>query len=85
LVWRCSSLQGVDIAIFKYPFGPEGDLDGTTWFGEQRLFGPGVSYQQADRTLAFVKTPTGYSVHTIQLVRQVNGNLPTSALSASRW
>lgn len=58
---------------------------GTTWFGEQRLFGPGTSYQQADRTLAFVKTPTGYSGHTIQLVRQVNGNLPTSALSASRW
>jgi hypothetical protein len=58
---------------------------GTTWFGEQHLFGPGTSYQQADRTLGFVKTPTGYSGHTIQLIRQVNGNLPTSALPANRW
>lgn len=58
---------------------------GTTWFGEQHLFGPRTSYHQADRTLAFVKTPSGYNGHTVQLIRQVNGNLPTSAIPVSRW
>ena len=58
---------------------------GTTWYGEQRLFGASTFYQQADRTLAFVRNPTGYSGHIIQLARQINGNLPTSRLPASLW
>ena len=60
-------------------------VTGATWYGEHQLFGPGTSYYQADRTLVFVQNTTGYSGHIVTLVRQANGNLPTSALPANQW
>jgi hypothetical protein len=48
---------------------------GTTWYGEQYLFGPDTNYHKAERILGFSQTAAGYSGHIIQLIRQTSGNL----------
>ena len=58
---------------------------GTTWYGEQHLFGPSTNYHKADRILGFAQTSTGYSGHTIQVIRQVSGNLPTTQIGSRDW
>lgn len=58
---------------------------GTTWYGEQYLFGPDTNYHKAERTLPFAQTATGYSGHIIQLIRQVSGNLPTTQIGPRDW
>jgi len=58
---------------------------GTTWYGEQHLFGPSTNYHKAEKILGFSETATGYSGHIIQLIRQVSGNLPTTQIGPRDW
>jgi curved DNA-binding protein CbpA len=58
---------------------------GSTWYGEQFLFGPETNYHKAERTLGFSQTATGYSGHIIQLIKQVSGNLPTTQIGPRDW
>jgi hypothetical protein len=58
---------------------------GTTWYGEQHLFGPDTNYHKAERIMGFSQTATGYSGHSIQLIRQVSGNLPTTQITPRDW
>lgn len=58
---------------------------GTTWYGEQHLFGPNTNYHKAEKILGFSQTASGYSGHTIQLIRQVSGNLPTTQIGPRDW
>ncbi len=51
---------------------------GENWFGPDLDFGPDASYARCDRTLQF---QNGYE-HTIELIRQVNGNLGTRSMRA---
>lgn len=51
---------------------------GATWFGPELDFGPDASYARCDRTLQF---QNGYE-HTIELIRQINGNLGTRPMPA---
>lgn len=54
---------------------------GTNWYGEKELFGPGTVCQKADTIFDFYRNGPTIMGHTVSLVKQVNGNLPTSRIS----
>jgi hypothetical protein len=54
---------------------------GKSWYGEELLFGDDTSYSKADSTFSF----GGGSGYTVELYKQVNGNLPTSAINKNNF
>lgn len=58
---------------------------GTTWYGEEHLFGPETSYSEALSILDFRETPTGYTGYTIELFLRLNGNLRTRSLDPEEF
>lgn len=60
---------------------------GSQWCGREarRPFGTNTSFYRADSTFVFSDEGSHYSGHTIELIRQVGGNLSTSSLPASKW
>lgn len=59
---------------------------GTTWYGEKELFGPNTSYSQADEVFNFERDEGGrVSGYTVELIKQVNGNLSTSSIPPSEF
>lgn len=58
---------------------------GETWFGENALFGPETRYSQADHVFAFERTASGLSGYTIELIKQVDGNLTTKSIDRSQF
>lgn len=56
---------------------------GKTWRGTSHLFGPGrhTSYAQSSSRFQF----TRYDGYTVELIRQVGGNMPTSSISPSQF
>ena len=54
---------------------------GTTWYGKDFLFGPETRYGEADKILSF----TAETEHTVELVPQIGGNLPTHPIDPSQW
>jgi len=53
---------------------------GTTWYGENYLFGPDTAYSKADEDFAFTREPGGYSGFTVTLYKVRDGNLETEAI-----
>lgn len=53
---------------------------GTTWYGENYLFGTGTVYTKASSDFSFVRDPDGYSGITVTLYKVADGNLPTTAM-----
>lgn len=58
---------------------------GKTWYGEQYMFGPNTRYSEADKTFTFAVNGDQISGYTIQLIKQVNGNLHTKSIPASQF
>ena len=59
---------------------------GTQWYGIDYLFGSNTKYGQADSTMSFSSNGYGgYSGVSIELIKQVNGNLSTSNINASQF
>lgn len=64
---------------------------GKAWRGLPSLFGPGdhTGYQQSSTRFDFSSStvPNGiqYNGHTVELIRQVNGNMPTHSIAASEF
>ncbi len=60
---------------------------GDVWRGERQHFGPGemTQFSEVDETLRFVETTYAYEGHTIELIRQLDGNLEVGNISASRF
>jgi len=55
---------------------------GRTWYGLRYLFGPETSYAVASHRFDFSTEGRGY---TVQLYKQLNGNLKTRTIKASDW
>ena len=51
---------------------------GKNWYGYELDFGPNAAYAKCDGLMQF---EDGYK-HTIELIKQINGNLRTSPMSA---
>jgi hypothetical protein len=49
--------------------------DGGNWYGEEYLFGPTTSYSKADAELTFEREGGKIAGYTLQLEKQVDGNL----------
>ncbi len=58
---------------------------GTQWYGEEQLFGPGTDCQKADKVFDFYRNGSQIMGHTVQLIKQVNGNLPTTSVSKNSF
>lgn len=60
---------------------------GETWRGMQHLFGPGnmTSYQASSDIFNFNISGGYYNGYTIELIRQVGGNMDTRSISASSF
>jgi len=58
---------------------------GSTWYGEDHLFGPDTSYSEADKTFQFSVKENQISGYTVELIRQRGGNLHTKLISANQF
>lgn len=58
---------------------------GKAWYGTQELFGPETRYYQADEELVFKREPDGYAGVSIELIKQLNGNLSTEEIDAASF
>lgn len=58
---------------------------GSTWYGEDHLFGPDTSYSEADKTFEFSVQGNQISGYTVELIRQRRGNLHTKSISANQF
>lgn len=58
---------------------------GTQWYGEEHLFGPGTNCQKAAKVLDFCRNGTTTMGHTVQLIKRVDGNLPTTPMNRNSF
>lgn len=58
---------------------------GSTWYGEDHLFGPDTRYSEADKTFEFSVQGNQISGYTVELIRQRGGNLHTKSISANQF
>ena len=56
---------------------------GTDWFGPEQLFGPDTGYFVADKTFEFTAEGDVYRGYTVELIRQVGGNLDAQSTTAN--
>ena len=58
---------------------------GDTWYGESHLFGPSTGYFRADEDFRFYEDSVTYYGHTVELIKQVGGNLGTDPIPPSEF
>lgn len=58
---------------------------GSTWYGLKHLFGPATAYNKADATLHFRFEGNQVAGYTVELYKQVSGNLETREISRQAW
>lgn len=58
---------------------------GTSWYGEEHLFGPDTTYFKCDDTFLFEETSSGYNGWTISLTPVANGNLDTDLIGENEF
>lgn len=58
---------------------------GTSWYGRKDLFGKKGGRYKADTILNFYEDNNGFMGHTIELIKQVGGNLETHAVSEDEF
>ncbi len=56
---------------------------GENWYGEEWLFGPGTVYRRADEQLDFHTEGDTVAGFTVELIKQVNGNLGETPIKPS--
>ena len=59
--------------------------NGGAWYGEAFLFGPHTSYSKADSDLTFGREGDRVVGYTVQLQKQVDGNLRETKIGASEF
>jgi hypothetical protein len=72
LFLRSGETASVEVPIGAYDFRYAA---GATWYGEEFLFGPGTTYSRAGEKLVFSVDGDHVWGHTIELIKQANGNL----------
>ncbi len=55
--------------------------NGENWYGEIDLFGPDTVYSKVSETFLF----DGYNGYTVELIKQVGGNLQTESINANTF
>lgn len=58
---------------------------GNTWYGERHLFGPGTSTFEVDKDFHFYEDSVSYHGGTIELIKQIGGNLETVPIDPSEF
>lgn len=59
--------------------------NGGSWYGETYLFGPQTNYSKADSELTFERDGDKVAGYTLQLQKQVDGNLKETQIAASAF
>lgn len=68
----------VPVGMYHFKFAT-----GHEWYGERFLFGPDTVYSVADKSLIFSVDGDDVVGHTLELVKQVNGNLGETQIAAA--
>ena len=58
---------------------------GDQWYGTEHLFGPSTSYHKAGKSFTFSLVGNQYSGYTVELIKQVGGNLRTHTMSKNNF
>lgn len=58
---------------------------GKRWYGKKYLFGPETVYSKAEKIFTFTKENDRTSGYSVELFRQINGNLQTKNISKRDW
>lgn len=70
----------VPLGIYKIRYAA-----GNIWCGENLLFGQDTQYSEADKTFNFSIEGNQISGYTVQLIKQVGGNLRTRRIGANQF
>lgn len=72
----------VPLGVYKLRYA-----SGKTWRGESQYFGPGdlTSFSQSDSVFSFDSSGGRTTGYTVELFRQVDGNMKTSKIDRSRF
>lgn len=68
--------EKIPIGTYDFKFAT-----GSKWYGENFLFGPNTLYSRADKPLTFSTEGNDVVGHTLELVKQVNGNLEETPIA----
>lgn len=58
---------------------------GRVWRGKAELFGPETRYNEADEVFEFTRDDRGVQGYTVELIKQIGGNLSTRSLSRAEF
>lgn len=58
---------------------------GETWYGEEYLFGPETTYRKADAQLDFERKGNRVTEYTVELIKQLTGNLKEIDIAPSEF
>jgi hypothetical protein len=58
---------------------------GKNWYGEDHLFGSETTYMRAENRFSFYRNGQQIMGHTVKLIKQIDGNLPTSDINKSQF
>ena len=58
---------------------------GQDWYGPEYLFGKDTSYSKADQVFSFQFDGYQYNGYTVELIKQVNGNLQTNSIGQDQF
>lgn len=79
---RSGDTLNVDLPLgsytIKYAYGKQ-------WYGADHLFGKNTGYAKAEQVFTFQSDGYQYNGYTVELIKQVNGNLHTSSISAEQF
>ncbi len=58
---------------------------GENWYGENYLFGSDTRYSEADKIFEFAEQGSQIGGYTVELIRQLGGNLRTKSIAANQF
>lgn len=79
---RSGEVLSTDVPVGQYELRY---ASGETWYGEEYLFGPDTGYRKADAQLDFEQEGNKVAGYTIQLIKQIAGNLKEIEITPSEF
>jgi len=79
---RSGEVLSVEVPVGEYELRYAA---GETWYGEQYLFGPDTAYRRADAELNFEREGNKVAGYSIELIKQLAGNLKEININRSEF
>jgi len=79
---RSGEVLSTDVPVGQYELRY---ASGETWYGEEYRFGPDTGYRKADAQLDFEQEGNKVTGYTIELIKQIAGNLKEIEIKPSEF